>query len=397
MKILIIVDDLATTGGTQKTTLMTYWGLKRLGHNVTVLTSIFDNKTCYPGLSKGIKTISLINNERNFLIGIAKSSSSMAIFIRVILMALLIRFNFERFDAVLVEDEITLLVPAFIRKGKQKFVWYLNNQLSGKMIKMLATQRKTLRDFLRRPLASMFVWGKCFITKLSLSKIDYLATYDSFNKNLLAKIGYKNTVIVSVGGDVRKVVVKRSKIFEKRRLKILSMGVIFPYRRYEDIIRATKMVEKEKIVESLTIVGLPDFSLKYYKYLISLTKKLNIQDKVNFISYVTEDEKLKLFKNSDLFVFVNDANTWGLVVVEAISDSLPVVISDNIGIAEILDDRAAYIVRPKSPSLIASVLRTAYSHPDTLRIKASMAYKKVVKSVSWKNYVLRIEKLLISK
>lgn len=388
MKVLIIVDDLATSGGTQRTTIMTYLGLGKKGHNVTILSSIFNSRTCYPKLSDGIKNIHVFSNKIGFLSKFAKSSSSLAIFVRVILLSLKSRVGNVDFDTVLVEDEISLLVLALFKKNKRKFVWYLNNQLSNKMIEMFEAKKTSLGILIR---------CKYLLTKKALSKIDYFATYDLFNKELLSKIGYKNIVVTSVGADIRKGITKRVVNSKRRKLKIFTMGVLFPYRRYEDILRAMKIVDKDNIVEKLTIVGLPDFSQDYKEYILSTTIKFGLQDKVDFTSFVTEYEKQQLFKNSDLFVFVNDANTWGLVVAEAISAGIPVLITNNIGIVDVLDNDSAYIVRPKSPKDIANVFRDMYYHPGISINKSQLAFKKISKAISWKGYVSKIENLLLTE
>ena len=394
MRILIVVDDLSVSGGTQKTTLKTGMGLQKFGNDVTILTSYTDPEKCYPELVGKVRLFSLFNNKspvliRNFIV----SNRLFSVLFKALAFALFINTRFINYDLIIMEDVIGVLSLFFLLKKRRKIVWYLNNQFSSLTVGVFKKKIEVFNF-------NFPVWLKVFIMRfmkvvyyISFSRLDYFITYDFQNKKRIREIGFTNVKVISPGTDVISKNYFPRKNFNK--INILSIGTFASYRRYEDIINALRIIDKEngKLISKLIIVGVWDSSRKYYLFLKNILKGMNLQRKVVFIPYLDFGQLNRLYKKMNVFVFVNDENTWGLAVAEAIMHGLPVIITNNIGISEVLSERECYKVEPRNPQQIAQAILDIYRNPSKAYAKEMAAYRKI-KLLSWDRFVKRINKIL---
>lgn len=84
-----------------------------------------------------------------------------------------------------------------------------------------------------------------------------------------------------------------------------------------------------------------------YENLLSLVKELDIEDKVVFCGYVSDEDKIKLFEKTKALVLISDNEGFGIPLIEAARNGIPVVCSDIPVFHEILDDDSAIFVDNK--------------------------------------------------
>lgn len=120
------------------------------------------------------------------------------------------------------------------------------------------------------------------------------------------------------------------------------------------ILGYSEYVKKYNGKERLIIAG----SKKYeYESLVNLVKKLSLEDKVIFSGYVTEEQKLSYFSHAKAFVFLSDNEGFGIPLLEAGVNGIPVLCSDIPVFSEVLNDDFAVYVDNKSPEKIAAGFR----------------------------------------
>ena len=97
--------------------------------------------------------------------------------------------------------------------------------------------------------------------------------------------------------------------------------------------------------------------------------------------YISEEEKLELLKNADVFVFPSFYEGFGLPVLEAQVVGTPVVASNTSSLPEILGN-SALLVNPKNPEEIAEAIYKIIANPD---LKENLIKKgqENVKRFSW--------------
>ncbi len=177
------------------------------------------------------------------------------------------------------------------------------------------------------------------------------------------------------------------------RKRILFVGKLdrtHEWKGLSYLIQALPIILKEKLDISLTIVGGGDY-LHFYK---KLTEQLNIQPYVTFIGHVANGEMSEFYQSHDLLVLpsYSNAESFGLVMIEAMKFGLPVVATTVGGIPfTIKDDVNGKLVEPKNPVALANAITTLFEDKklfDTIRKNNLLKSKEY----DWKIHIQQLEK-----
>ncbi len=96
----------------------------------------------------------------------------------------------------------------------------------------------------------------------------------------------------------------------------------------------------------------------------------NLKPYVKFLGYVESDEKrTELMRNADIFIFPTHRDVFGLVLLHAMAESLPIVASIEGTIPEIIEDGKGGILFPKGDETQLADKILTLSHDETLRKK----------------------------
>ena len=185
---------------------------------------------------------------------------------------------------------------------------------------------------------------------------------------------------------------KIKKLFYEERLSGIDLIAITPAR----ILRRKNLGVGMEIVAALKkrgksvrwlITGAPDShnpeSMKYYRMLLSLRRKLKIQDEVVFLSERFEErishaDLCALYRIADLLLFPSDREGFGLPVLEAGLAGLIVVISDIPALREIAKRDAVYIHLGDSAAIVAKNIIAASNKRPELILR-----KKIIRKYAW--------------
>src|SRR5262249_32608621 len=119
-----------------------------------------------------------------------------------------------------------------------------------------------------------------------------------------------------------------------------------------------------------------------------LVDELGIRQLVSFTGKVPRTEVLRLFRESDAFLFTSLRDTFGSVVLEAMSQGLPVLTLDHQGVGAHLPREASIKVPPASPAEVIAKLTDAIrylcTHRDACR-QMSGAAIAFAKAQSWES------------
>ena len=159
---------------------------------------------------------------------------------------------------------------------------------------------------------------------------------------------------------------------ESATTRLLYVGHLCPDKGTPELLQAFAALQKKLPGLEVDLIGecLPPFRQSDLEELLD---KLQIKSKVRVRGVVTGRAKSEAFAGADLFVFPTVApyESFGLVLVEAMSWGLPIVASNWRGNADVLTPRAGAIRFPTSPSLaenltsaLASALEQRGSWPQ---------------------------------
>ena len=117
------------------------------------------------------------------------------------------------------------------------------------------------------------------------------------------------------------------------------------------IIGFAEYVKKYDGREKLIIAG----SKKHeYPVLAKLSKEYGIESQVDFPGYITDEQKRSYFSDAKAFVFLSDNEGFGIPLLEAAVNGIPVLCSDIPVFHEVLNEDLAIYVDNKNPKKIAS-------------------------------------------
>ncbi len=146
----------------------------------------------------------------------------------------------------------------------------------------------------------------------------------------------------------------------ERRLKVLSVGNLRSMKNYDNAMRA--VAQLRDLDFEYQIAGKGDCE----PTLIRLSQELDLESKVRLLGYV--DTIPRLLASADIFLMPSLWEGFGLAAVEAMNASLPLVVSDVMGLREIVagddDHPCAILVDPESPESIAEGIRQLLVSPE---------------------------------
>jgi UDP-glucose:(heptosyl)LPS alpha-1,3-glucosyltransferase len=111
-------------------------------------------------------------------------------------------------------------------------------------------------------------------------------------------------------------------------LLILFVSMNFDVKGLDSIIKALGVFKKKFPEKHFKLLVVGKGNGRKYK---GLADSLSIGDKVIFTGVQTKEKLERIYMASDLFMMLSKFDTFGMVVLEAMAASLPVIISSNVG------------------------------------------------------------------
>jgi len=189
----------------------------------------------------------------------------------------------------------------------------------------------------------------------------------------------KQDLIRHFGIEERKVrVVRWGSVFEasspvseediqntQRDLNLPSKFVVFPaatwqHKNHELVIRS---LAQSKVAEQQLHVVFTGAVTEYKKNLLDVAKQLGIQDRVQFVGFVSPKQLKAIFHTAIAMVFPSKFEGLGLPVLEAFHAGLPVICSNATVLPEVVGD-AALLFDSDSPEELASLLCRVLESPE---------------------------------
>ena len=234
-------------------------------------------------------------------------------------------------------------------------------------------------------------------------KINFFYWLENLNKNNLIKYNIvkllignrisKSNGVLTVGEDAKKlyrkfnknvinlpysikIKPKKKKIFYKNnKVNFLFVGQLIERKGLHFIFKAFNSLsveEKKKI--TLRIVG--EGNLK--KKLTTFMKKNSY---VKYHGFLHGKKLEKIYSISDILVFPSIFDGWGVVPMEAMDQSLSIILSKNAGVSEIVKHKKnGYIIEPNMKSLLKTI-QTCIKKPKIIKFQGIRNKKLISDSI----------------
>ncbi len=389
MRVAMVTTNLTMSGGIQKLVLRTAQDLVSRGCRVDILTFAYDPETCHPQILTGATIHTPRQNAR-----VHDASRDLA-------------KSIPEVDLVIIHDVGSMPVLANMRQetSRPHVLWMLNHEFTPTSFSLwrrvaIAVREAWQRRDMHARRAVMDAWRCARSTRSALTRVDHAATYDRANAHAVRRhLGLPARVVYAAADlddfhdlrAARPAAAAAAAAAAARPFVILSVGVLLPYRRFEDLIRAVSLLNAGSRRFRLVIVGAETLSPGYAAFLRRLVLDLDIEDDVDMLGVVDDAHMKDLYGSADAFAFVNDGRTWGISVFEGLAAGLPVILTDNIGASDLLvDGQHALFVPPRDPRAIARALTTLAASPDRGRSIADDGYEAIATLLTWPAFVDRL-------
>jgi glycosyltransferase involved in cell wall biosynthesis len=123
---------------------------------------------------------------------------------------------------------------------------------------------------------------------------------------------------------------------------LLYLGRLKKYKRVDLIMRAVALLASEGLELTLRVGGSGNDRPRLEK----VARDLRLADRVDFLGFVEEEEKLDLFRTSWLHALTSPNEGWGISIMEASACATPSVASDAPGLRESVVDGETGLLVP---------------------------------------------------
>jgi glycosyltransferase involved in cell wall biosynthesis/2-polyprenyl-3-methyl-5-hydroxy-6-metoxy-1,4-benzoquinol methylase len=169
---------------------------------------------------------------------------------------------------------------------------------------------------------------------------------------------------------------------------VLTHGALIPQKGFLDVLDAVPIVLEAVPATRFVLAGQPVWDEATTAHARAALRRPGVEAATTFAGAVGEDELRRLLETADVVVF---APRWdegqSLVVIEAMSAGLPVVVTASGGLAETVRDGVEAIVVPRQdPAAIAAAVTTLLRDPalrECMGRAARARYKSLYTLEAW--------------
>jgi len=214
-----------------------------------------------------------------------------------------------------------------------------------------------------------------YLFRIAFFNPDILIKLTDFSHGDEKVLKAKNTFVVPNGikdtfSSVANNSYQKNKDFKKEGYTyLLYVGALYKERGIEELIKTCLILKNKKIKFVLHLIGMFQFK-DYEKEIENLIFSNGLKDNVLLIGEKRGLEKWKYFYMSDIFCFPSyvASESFGLVLIESMQYSNPIVAFDWNGISNVVENDSGILVKPKDVIAFAYNLELLIND-KVLRIK----------------------------
>ncbi len=159
---------------------------------------------------------------------------------------------------------------------------------------------------------------------------------------------------------------------------LLYTGRIVPHKKIEDILFTLYFLKKISETYKLFIVGkVSKEFVRYYQFLNKIIVELNLEKNIKWMLDTNEEELIILRNNSAFYISMSEHEGFGIPILEAFAQGIPVIAYDTTAVGETLRSGGIRILEKKfeyiaeiihsinlNPNLKSQICKTQYNELD---------------------------------
>jgi glycosyltransferase involved in cell wall biosynthesis len=155
------------------------------------------------------------------------------------------------------------------------------------------------------------------------------------------------------------------------------LGRLKKYKRVDVVIRAFAALNLPSA--TLEIAGTGD----YRAPLERLVKSLHLEDRVKFLGFIPEDQKIHLLRRAWASTLASPKEGWGISNLEAAACATPVIAANSPGICEsVIDGQTGFLVPQEDPAAMTAAMRGLVESPE-LVASLGAAGRRFAEAFTW--------------
>lgn len=395
MKIAFILHNLSFLGGTQRLVLNLARSAKKQGYRVTVYTLAVDKNT-YPNLLEGLDVVALSDREPEAL-HLSQDAKFLGLFSRPnYCIYWQWRNRIFKKLAMLVDEDTELLCPVgfhayvaahYFKKMKKNIpsvYLLLTFPLKGWLLWRAGEVNPAFR---LSQIKRFFYWCMDRIEVIRFFRDQTIVVFYDHNAEKTKKYMGKSSHLVRFGIDTDLFWYCERSIAVKKKARIFLVGILFPYRRFEDAFAAMKILVDAGYDLEAVHIGSSRVHPEYHQKLLDVVRELDLAKRVRFLGPLPEEDLMRYYHECDIAVFPHVFQPGLGVVFESMSCGMPTIVSRGSGDKEILQDTVhTLFVDPLSPAQIADAMKSLIDDPELYRELSRNGREFVEKNMSWKRF-----------
>lgn len=210
------------------------------------------------------------------------------------------------------------------------------------------------------------------IYKKVFKYVDQLIPVSKFQMREIVKLDKKLTkkckiVYNGVKIDKRNASFNKQVMGDNETISLIFVGHLIFRKGLDVLLKALKLLDNQKYKFNLDVIGDGEKKLEYK----ALSKKYKLEGKVNFIGKVDNVNLLKKMYFYDYFILPTRRESFGVVLIEAMSCGLPVISTKIEPIPEIVaSEELGILVEPNNPeALMKGIMRAINKKWDREEIR----------------------------
>lgn len=205
-------------------------------------------------------------------------------------------------------------------------LWWHKKNPKGKIVVCLFLLAPSLLSKTKKPTfrSILYFMSQHFALILMKKYADLVLVLNNNDKNHLEKLGFDNKVsVVDMGVDIMQY---QSIISQKKLYEACFVGRLHSQKGIFDLIKIWEKVIQDNQFASLAVIAGGSNDVKN-KFLYEI-EKAGLENNIIYFGFKTGSEKVKIIKQSKIFLLPSHYESWAMTAVEGMAAGLPVVAYD---------------------------------------------------------------------
>ncbi|MCB0464638.1 MAG: glycosyltransferase family 4 protein, partial [Aequorivita sp.] len=222
------------------------------------------------------------------------------------------------------------------------------------------------------------------LTDWSLKRFDKIIAVSNYTRSLISHLSLKNITVIPNGFDLE--ASSAIKVKNEPIPIIITVGNVTQRKGQHNVINALPLLLKRYPDLKYYIVGIPTERDRLEK----LALDLNVEKAMVFFGKVSEEKKIELLQQADVFVMLSettqegDAEGFGIAILEANALGIPAIGALGCGIEDAINDGiSGKLINNKDPKQFAEALEEILNNYETYSQRA----KKWSQDFTWEKVI----------